>query len=1812
MSALPAKELTTKQVKGVSFGFYTDEEVKRLSVRRIVSPLIFDNLRNPVSEGLYDPALGPIDQRACCTTCNLTAIYCPGHFGHIELPLPVYNPLIFGTLYRLLKNTCFHCFQFRLGRDEMDKFVTKLSKLMSGDLVGSVSVSLGKSGNNKEISALLAEESGLEAEATESPQKHKAGRPSFKKAAPTSTALEAMKEVLVEFFARVPKGKCANCGAFSPSVKKQGHTKLFKVWTSSRPVVQNQMHGVVVKSILDQPDTQKELADLEEQMAEDLIAGSRKRKVQQEGDSDEDGGGDKGIIETYKDDDEGVGKTLDEEPDEGDAPSKGGGAAMKAARLAAEGVVKELDLRPKYMTPLEVEEIMKRLWSNECDLLRLIYAAELGSLDGSLSDQQGKSRGLAKAALAKSKEGYRMFFVRVLPVAPNKFRPPSKVGEEMFEHAQNVILSKILTACLDLTNLKDPATDENGLGAPDLDLGRYVNLWLGLQNSVCGLMDSTAADNVESQGIRQVLEKKEGLFRKNMMGKRVNFAARSVISPDPYIGAGEIGVPPYFAKRLSFPERVTPWNVEKLREAVIRGADVLPGAVAVEDERGRVVSLANQPLQRREAIAKQLLSGMGTVGKKGPASAASLPVGSSKIVYRHLRDGDLMLTNRQPTLHKPGLMAHRARVLKGERTIRMHYANCATFNADFDGDEINLHLPQDQLARAEGYNIVHADQQFIVPTDGKPIRGLIQDHVCSATLITKRDTFFCRSEYMQLVYIACTPWTVSKGAGAHAAQDVIDMEPPTLLKPQALWTGKQVLSTVIRYFTRGLPPITFGGKTKVPADYWGGKDSGEGELCFQKGYLMCGIIDKNQFGKYGLVHAIQELYGNTVAGQILNCFSRLFTHFLQWYGLTCGFDDLLLLKGAEGRRQALLDTAEAKAIQASAEFVGQKVPEPVLADSQRQHKALMSSEASVRTALSERYRANVDTGKAHDMKGSGVMHKLSSQVVGTCLPSGQAKAFPHNCLSLMTVTGAKGSMVNFSQISCLLGQQELEGRRPPRMSSGKTLPCFRPYDAGARSCGFIGDRFLTGLRPQEYYFHCMAGREGLVDTAVKTSRSGYLQRCLVKNLESLRVHYDNTVRDNCDGSVVQLLYGEDGLDVTTVSYMRQFGFLAKNAQRFAQQLDLEGAKKVSKVAGLRSQEKEIRALTKERSKLLIKAASKAGTKKQLKADHALKAQLPLLATYPTSALGSVSEAFSDSLAKFMTENPNGILHYTDHDEERSQVAKMHPGMHPSVEAETFLQLMQLKFMRCQVAAGEAVGVLAAQSVGEPSTQMTLNTFHMAGRGEANVTLGIPRLREILMTAAARIKTPVMTLHLNKGMGLTQAQVLANRMRKLRLAECLSGISVQETPVSKVEGLEGGFGRVYQVTLQFYHPSQYPAEVNLTFEEIAECFSKEFCRKLHQEIDKETKRRNGVSIGHIDMSSLDADDEEGVAGTEGALQDDEVEKGGHLGKSKKKSEKEDNYEGDEDDEELKEGKLRFRGGRGESATYEAPDEEEAKIAKEAQQSTLLDDDDDNDVEREREEAVGVDGEGDKMDITTQEAGPSSSKSKDGDKKAAGSKSSSKKGVASGKVKVSEGGNGRVDPSGNRCSVNLTLPLHSPKLLMLEIVERVAASTLVRSTANIEKVYVVEAQGGGDEAPKVQTDGINFVGAWNNADIVDVDNIITNDVAAMLHMYGVEAARATIMKEVSAVFNAYGIGVDPRHLCLLSDFMTHQGGYRACNRMGIESSVSPFLKMSFETATHFLTDATLKGSKDDLKSPSARLCVGRVVEVGTGAVELIHNL
>ncbi|KAJ1959612.1 hypothetical protein H4R35_007627, partial [Dimargaris xerosporica] len=309
-----------------------------------------------------------------------------------------------------------------------------------------------------------------------------------------------------------------------------------------------------------------------------------------------------------------------------------------------------------------------------------------------------------------------MFFIEVLPVSPNRFRPAAIMNGRTSEHVHNHMLSSILTTSIVMRRINaalagEPLeTYEGDTRSVRLAVEKLVrqkskgtattvkhlmDTWATLQQDVNNLIDNArGASNTKIggpplPGIRQNLEKKEGLFRMHMMGKRVNYSARSVISPDPNLETNEVGIPPVFALRLTTPEPVTHFNVKELRQAVINGHAKWPGATHVVSEDGTMTNLERLSHESRVALANQLLtpqdvsSMASSVSSSGNGVFAPRTMGVNKKVVRHIRNGDYVLLNRQPTLHKPSIMAHRVKVLPGEKTIRMHYANCNTYNADF-------------------------------------------------------------------------------------------------------------------------------------------------------------------------------------------------------------------------------------------------------------------------------------------------------------------------------------------------------------------------------------------------------------------------------------------------------------------------------------------------------------------------------------------------------------------------------------------------------------------------------------------------------------------------------------------------------------------------------------------------------------------------------------------------------------------------------------------------------------------------------------------------------------------------------------------------------------------------------------------------------------------------------------------------------------------------------------------------------------------------------------------------------------------------
>ncbi|QQP32529.1 DNA-directed RNA polymerase subunit, partial [Caligus rogercresseyi] len=801
---------------------------------------------------------------------------------------------------------------------------------------------------------------------------------------------------------------------------------------------------------------------------------------------------------------------------------------------------------------------------------------------------------------------------------------------------------------------------------------------------------------------------------------RVNFAARTVITPDPFINIDEIGLPEVFAKKLSYVVPVTPWNVEELRRLVINGPNVHPGALILKTN---------------------LLTPSSNPGKE-----------SMKFVYRHLQTGDRMLLNRQPTLHKPSIMSHRARVLKGEKVMLLQRG--------FRCDEMNAHFPQNEVARAESQNIVSVCEQYLVPKDGTPLQGLIQDHVIAGVKMTVRR---------------------------------IKVLPPCIMKPKLLWSGKQIISTILlNSVPSGKDPITLSSTTKIKPSEWTnekpriwatrrvkGPSSKKGclmcesEVIFRQGELLCGVMDKNQYG--ATMYSSYTLFMSSMVERALVSFSRrlvIFTNFLHTEGFTLGVSDILVRCDANKSRSEIM--SELKDIGDDCASSG---------------VALKGDLSELKSELRRFHRESYKAPQKR-MRGIRVIRRglgpITNRINSACLPRGLIKKFPYNNLQLMVQAGAKGSTVNTMQISCLLGQIELEGKRPPLMISGRN------------------GRFMTGIKPQEFFFHCMAGREGLIDTAVKTSRSGYLQRCLIKLLEGLVVNYDLTVRDS-DGSVVQFQYGEDSLDVCKSQFIvpKQLSFLEDNmnsvldpsTRKLVAQHCLSNAssrmKKASKNAKTRDggflrfsvdnstpeddddhriDPKTGRTL---KSSRMIKAW---WANEQLRAEYdkaIVKIPDPCASVYrPDSNFGSVAEKVEDLIHGYMSTNPNR-------------------------DEEAFKEMMYGKYMKSMVDPGEPVGVIAGQSIGEPSTQMTLNTFHFAGCGEMNVTLGIPRLREILMVASDKIKTPSSIIPFHPHISEASKDKLRLKLNRCILTDVLEMITVTEKL-----SLEGSSTRQKVVRMKF--------------------------------------------------------------------------------------------------------------------------------------------------------------------------------------------------------------------------------------------------------------------------------------------------------------------------------------------------------------------------------------------------------------------------
>ena len=627
---------------------------------------------------------------------------------------------------------------------------------------------------------------------------------------------------------------------------------------------------------------------------------------------------------------------------------------------------------------------------------------------------------------------------------------------------------------VDVLRINQRLRENRDAGAPQLIV---EDLWELLQyhvttyfdNQTSGIPPARHRSGRPLKTLAQRLKGKEGRFRSNLSGKRVNFSARTVISPDPLLSINEVGVPVIAARELTVPVHVNAHNLDMMREFVARGPGPLsdhpyvPGVNYVIRSDGRRIRVTET---NKETVAEGLEV--------------------DYTVERQLVDGDVVLFNRQPSLHRMSMMGHRVRIMDG-RTFRFNLCVCPPYNADFDGDEMNLHVLQSDEARAEARILMQVQENILSPRYGGPIIGAIHDHITGAYFLTHGNPRFGRAEAMNILFKLGNP---GDKMGIEIPEPLVDDN------GAEYWTGKQLFSVVL--------PDDF--NTTFKANICQSCDRCQKDQCpydayvkIRDGELLCGTIDVKAIGnsKGKILDRIARDYGSDRAALFINQVTRLALGAIMNHGFSTGIGD------EDIPEEAALQIAN------NTQDCIDKVSE--LVQSYRDGTLEQMPGRSLRETLEVSVMKTL--GEARD--GAG---KIAGKHLGMSNPA-----------VIMAKAGARGSMLNLSQMAGCVGQQAVRGERLSRGYWGRTLPHFQKGDLGAYARGFCSNSYKSGLSPTEFFFHAMGGREGLVDTAVRTSRSGYMQRRLVSALEDLKLTADGTVR-NTAGTVVQFLYGEDGVD----------------------------------------------------------------------------------------------------------------------------------------------------------------------------------------------------------------------------------------------------------------------------------------------------------------------------------------------------------------------------------------------------------------------------------------------------------------------------------------------------------------------------------------------------------------------------------------------------------------------------------------------------------------------------------------------------------
>ena len=1786
------------ELNTIKFGFYTPEEISRISIKPITHSKVYDDLNYPVRGSLADPSLGvgAFDRDSNCEICNQNSENCTGHFGHIELQVPLYNPFELNNILKLLNAKCFNCDKLKMNKKDVLYLFFKLFLIKIGLLQEAKNLheimfeSFGESCDkiNRKILKFVKEnlcfnknyfdtlefnENSLNSTENEEENEKKKTKKNnneekinkirklslkmnkilFKEICDkmneklilinekkeeifnvSLTSNDLIEELKKEFWILTKNSKCQNCGASSMKYKKVNNVRFFKILPSEKEKKRMIKNGI---------DFEKDSLE----NGTNFRNNKKKQKIKEK------------LIKKNEDEiNEFIINNNNNNIDDDDLNEIS--SSFSENENVDKNYIKDknnsiINNNQKFLPCIEVQESIKKLFENDSGFLHLLF--------GNLKYNPLQNENDFHIEIISSAPN--MFFLKNLIIPPNRFRPENSTLESGdFLHQQTTTYVKILNLNADIIQLSLKLDEKKIENTNTSNFEDLISKWIQLQATVNSLFDSSKSlskTEQEGKGIKQLLEKKQGILRMKMMGKRVNHAGRTVISPDPLIATDEVGVPLYIASKLYYPEKVTKYNKNQLKNLIINGTFKYPGAIQITNEKNRIISLSKLNETVRKKIADELKEG--------------------NTVFRHMQNGDILLLNRQPTLHRPSIMSHKAKILPIEKTFRLHYSNCSSYNADFDGDEMNIHFLQNEIAREEAYAISNSNNQYIVPTSGKPIRGLLQDSIDSLIYLTKKDTFFTKEEFFELIYVS-----LEKSLNSHVIKKIEGVQ-PCILKPKKLYSGKQLITTIIKSLAtsdliKNNINLNFEHNNRLGKEIWGKGNEFEGKIIVKQNELLTGVLDKNEIGAsdFGLFHSFYEIFGGDLTGEFITIIGKLGVHYFQmFHGFTCSVSDVLLNDATNLKRRVDIEKILMKGMIALGKLIDIKDLE--LEFDNYSNRSVYTTNKKAQNEIINNIK-NISNEDKNDIKEiinlqqikidhnlfehfsqknlnnnnnktfnnsyskineirtkyeqiilkdssldinidtvvKNALNKETRNVPKNWLEKGLITPFPKNSFAMMVKGGSKGSIVNHTLVTCMLGQQELEGRRAPRMASGKTLPSFAPFDPNPRSSGYITDRFSTGIRPQEFFFHCMAGREGLIDTTVKTSRSGYLQRCLMKHLENLIVNYDYTVRDN-DGNVIQFYYGEDSIDTINTKFLTNFKFIAENFETYVNKFQPERLENV----------------------IDTKSVKNAIKNKEIGINETMLNKFE-----PWKFLGSISEKVYEKMHEYILKDP---------DQKFSNSNK--------ISRSKFKNIIFLKYLTSLVQPGESVGVLAAESIGEPSTQMTLNTFHLAGNGAANVTLGIPRLREILMTSEKNIKTPIMILPF-KNPTLENVKKLARKFENYKLIDIIKSINIKQgIQFNNNNNLIIDKIRNYNIEILIENVNNIKNYFEYSKNELISILKGDFLYSLARKISKFIRIANGkneISINKA-MNEEENNNEEEETNTEK-----------YEPKKKKKDddETENNIDEDEEDSEEEENEQ----------TY-----------------------DDNTTKNEEDEET--------FNNNTEETNENESVSNENNKITKKNKNQEILTRSTYIYNEITFDNIFFDSNKNSSSFkfDLKIPYMQKNILLKNILDNTLSNLNFKSVKNISKCHILDTEKNNKKEYSLQLEGFNYEEVRKYNDIININKISTNDIGGILNIFGIEACRSAIVKEIVNVFDVYSINVDKRHLNLIADYITFQGKYRSFSRKGISFCSSPLLKMTYETTMEFLINACENMVVDKGNTPSSRIILGRPPFCGTGCFDVFDK-